>query len=131
MDIDPIVRLMVVCEDVQVSPGSPESVDLLGLMHAIRSREDPAFPLLHPGLCVFLQITGRGRGKARVVGVAADTERPIFASPTHHLDLGSDPLAVRGLVFRLRGCIFPGPGLYYIQFRYNEKVVAQQTLTLR
>jgi hypothetical protein len=130
-DIDPVVRHMLVCEDVQASADSPEKINVLGLVHTIRSREDPPFPLLHPGLCVYLQLTCRGSGEARIVAVHGDTDRPIFATPSHMLHFGTDPLAVLGVVFRIRGCPFPEAGLYWMQFRYKEKVIAQQPLLLR
>lgn len=131
IDIDPIVRHMIVCEDVQPSMDSPEKMNVLGLVHTIRSQEEPPYPLLHPGLCVYLQLTCRGSGDARIVAVQADTDQPIFATPIHTLHFGTDPLAVLGVVFRIRGCPFPEAGLYWIQFRYNNSIIAQQPLLLR
>jgi hypothetical protein len=132
IDIEPVVRLMLLCDDVQSDPMAPNKINVFGLVSAIRSSEDPAFPLRHPELCVYLQLVGgRGTGDGWIVGLHADTNQIVFRSPAHSLSFEPDPLAVQGAVFRLLECPFPEPGLYSIEFWYNDKVIARQPLLVR
>jgi hypothetical protein len=78
---------------------------------------------------VYLVLTdARGSGDAAIAAVHADSGRLIFTSPSHTLSFGSHPLAIRGLVFRIRDVVFPEPGLHWVEFRYNGKVLARQLL---
>jgi hypothetical protein len=130
--VDPFVRHMLLCEDIRRDPNNPKKVDVLGLLNTIQAVGEPAFPLRLPVLCVYLEVAGgRGTGQARVDCRQADSGRVIFSNPTHDLTFSPNPLAVRSLVFRISDCIFPGPGLYWIQFCYNQKALAEQPLIVR
>jgi hypothetical protein len=131
-DIEPVVRHMLLCDDVQRDPTDPHKVNVLGLVSTIRSSGEPPFPFRHPELCVYVVLTGgRGTGEAEVAAVHADSDRLIFSTPRHALKLGPDPLAIRGMAFRIRGGLFPQPGLYWFEFRYNGKALARQPLVVR
>ena len=129
----PVVRLLVVCEDIRVTdPTRPRRVSLDGLIHAIYPSGQPRYPCRRPVLCVFAQLTEcRRLGIARIEIREADTDTVVFRTPTHRLPLGNDPLAVHGLRFRLLGCTFPAPGLYWVQLWYDNSLLAQQSLALR
>lgn len=130
--MNPTVRYLIVCEDIQTDPIYPLRVSLLGLLNSIRSIDEPAFPLLYAELCVFVQLTEcRGVGTGRIDIVHADTNTVVFRTKTHSLPLSNDPLDVRGLSFRIRNCLFSSAGLYWIQFWYNNETIAQQPLLLR
>lgn len=131
-DIDPVVRHMLVCDDVQPHADFPNKVNVLGLISTVRAVSDPAYPLQVPQLSVYLAVTGgRGTGTATIIVKHADTELVIFRSASHHITLPADPLAVLGLVFRIRDGVFPQPGLYWVEFEYNEKVLTRQPLLVR
>jgi hypothetical protein len=130
--MEPIVRHMLLCDDAQPDPGSPRKVNVCGLVSIIQPEPDIPFPLSHPELCVYLQVTGgRGAGQGRIVAVRADTDQVVFASAAHPITFGPDPLAVLGIVFRIQDCVFPEPGLYWIQFRFNGKTIAYQPLLVK
>lgn len=115
---DPVVRHMLLCEDVRTSRDNPSQVDVFGLVSAIRSLADPPFPLRYPVLCVYLQVTeGRGTGEGKIVAVHADSDHVAFATEAYHISFGPDPLAVMRIIFRVRNCIFASPGLYWIEFK--------------
>jgi len=131
-DLAPMVRHMLLCEDVRTDPANPKKVNVFGLVSTIQAVPDAAFPVCHPELCVYLQVTGgRGTGEGKIVAVQADTEQVVFTSSPHPIALGADPLAVLGLVFRIQDCIFPQAGLYWIQFRFNDNIIAEQPLLLK
>jgi hypothetical protein len=130
--VNPTVRYLIVCEDVQTDPDNPRRVTLVGLLSAIRSVEQPPFPLLYRELCVFLQLTEcRGPADGRIEVRHADSDQPVFRTRTRTIPFATDPLEVVGVTFRLRNCMFRAPGLYWIQFWYNEQMIAQQPLVLR
>jgi hypothetical protein len=131
-EVHPVVRYLIVCEDVQTDPGNPRRVTVVGLISAIRSLEQPPFPILYRELCVFLQLTGcRGAAEGRVEVQHADSGQVVFRTRARTIPFGSDPLEVVGVVFRIRNCLFQESGLYWVQFWYNEQMIAQQPLLLR
>lgn len=128
----PTVRYLILCEDVQIDPDHPRRVSLVGLISTIRSLEEPPFPLWHREICIFLQLTEcRGPGEGRIEIHHADSDQTVFSTSTRTLPLGSDPLDVFGMTFRIRNCCFQQAGLYWVQFWYNGQVLAQQALLLR
>ncbi|MGD9714627.1 MAG: hypothetical protein AB7V46_21600, partial [Thermomicrobiales bacterium] len=90
------------------------------------------FPTYHPLLTILLHLTGgRGSGVVKIVGVHADSDQVVFATPQRTIQFPNDPLAVYGLVFRILDVPIPARGLYYIQFQYNEQMIHQQPLLIR
>jgi hypothetical protein len=133
-DVCPVVRYLVVCEDRATDAGSTHSITLTNLISAIRSVEEPAYPLLYRELCIYAQLTDcRGAADVRVTVVHADTGEFAYAGPPSpwRASLPNDPLAVGGLRFRIRNVHFPRQGLYWVQFWYNGEVLAEQPLVLR
>jgi len=130
--IEPTVRYLIPCEDVQADADNPRRVTLVGLINAIRSLDEPPFPLLYRGMCVFLQLTEcRGPAECRIELQHADTGQVIFRTRTRSIPFGADPLEVFGAIFRMRNCLFQESGLHWVQFWYNGKMLAQQPLVLR
>jgi hypothetical protein len=130
--VDPVVRHMLLCEDIRRETNNPKKIDVLGLLNTLEALEEPAFPLHLPVLCVYMEVTGgRGTGQAHIDCRQADSGRVVFSSPAHALTFPPNPLAIRGLVFRISACRFPEPGLYWIQFCYNQRMLAEQPLVVR
>jgi hypothetical protein len=128
--VHPTVRYLIVCEDVQTDPDNPRRVTLVGLISAIRALEQPPFPLLYREICVFLQLTEcRGPADGRIEIHHADSGSVVFRTRT--IPFGNDPLEVVGATFRIRNCLFQESGLYWVQFWYNEQMIAQQLLLLK
>jgi hypothetical protein len=120
--LNPVVRYMVLCDDILRDSSNPRRVHLIGPISAIRSSATPPFPSEHPKLCIFLHLTDcRGNGNIRVDIVHADSDVTIFRSQVWPVQFSGDPLEVYGLVFRLQQIPFPEPGLYWVQFWYNEQ----------
>jgi hypothetical protein len=127
----PVVRNLIVCEEIITDPKNPKRVSLLNLVHSIRPMRQPPYPLVQPRLAVFLQLTGcRGRGEVRVAIREADTDEVIFTTETHRVAFPNNPLALHGFRFRLFGCRFPEPGLYWLEFFFDNQVLGQQPITL-
>jgi hypothetical protein len=130
--VHPVVRHLIVCEDVQTDPSNPRRITLVGLLSAIRSIESPPFPLLYQEMCAFLLVTEcRGPAEGRIEIHQADTGRVVYRTKTRTIPFTADPLEIQGMTFRLRNCPFDEPGLYWVQFWYNDQMIAQQPLLLR
>jgi hypothetical protein len=128
--IRPVVRCLLVCEDIVLDPANSRKVTLVGLTHAIRALE--GFPLCQAELCVLVQLAdARGTGHMRIEITEADTGRVVFRTRTRNTSFGNDPLEVVGVRFRIRNCTFPAAGLYWVQFWYNDELLEQQPLVLR
>jgi hypothetical protein len=130
--IPPVVRHMILCQEVRRDPLQPNSLSLERVITTIISRDDPPFPLHYPGLCVCLFLSGgRGKGNGSVAFRFADTDERVSGTAPRPLTFGPDPLAVEGVVFNVRDIRFRVPGLYVVQFLFNDHVLAQEYLTVR
>ena len=119
------------CEDVQTDAEHPHRVTLVGLLSSIHSLDEPAFPLLYRELCVFLQLTGcRGPAEGRIE-IRSEDQSVLFRTRTRTVPFSNDPLEIAGVTFRIRDCRFQEPGLYWVQFWYNEQMIAEQSFILR
>jgi hypothetical protein len=127
--VQPVVRVMLICDDVRPHADNPQKLDIFGLVSRIQPTSDPPFPLMRPELCIFLQLTGgRGAGDGQVVCVDADSGKAVFCSPRRRITFPRNPLSVVGLVYRLFDCPFRKAGLYWVEFRYNGSVLDKQPL---
>jgi len=124
----PLVRHMLLCDDVQQSTSSPQKVNVLGLLSTIYVDHDARFPVGF-GCCVYVVLTEvRGPGTARVAIRAAETETLCYLGTSHRIEFRSDPLSVYGMTFRITHCRIPGSGLYWVEFRYNEVVLSREPI---
>jgi hypothetical protein len=131
-DPAPVVRHMLLCDDVRADPDSPEKINIHGHVTRIRSGDQPPFPLRHPSMCVYVVVSGgRGEGEFRIVVKEADPNEVVFASPGHRIAFPADPVAVVGIVFRILDCPFPRPGLYVVHLEFNRRSLAQEPLVVR
>lgn len=128
--LPPVVRHMVLCDDVQQGPSGKHNV--MGVTSFIRSEAEPPYPHSHPLLCVFLLLTiGRGTGSVRILVRHAASGEEIAGTSLRTLNFPRDPLQVHSLVFRVLGCRSPEPGLYYVEFEVDGKPIATEPLLLR
>jgi hypothetical protein len=128
----PVVRYLVLCEDVHADQVDPQRITLVGLISTLRSLEEPPYPILKQEICAYLQVTGcRGAAQGHVEIRHADSDEVVYRTRTRTIPLVTDPLEVVGIAFRLRDCLFPKPGLYWVEFWYNDEVLAQQPLLMR
>lgn len=96
------------------------------------SLENPPFPLRYREIGVFVQLTEcRGPADGRIEVYHADSGQIVFRTRTRTIPFGNDPLEVVAAIFRIRNCLFQESGLYWVQFWYNEKMIAQQPILLR
>jgi len=124
---------MMVCEDVVPDATNRNRLSLLRVVHAIKPKVGVEYPLTHPQLCAFAQLTeGRGTGQMRVEVRHADMDEVVYRSPTVEVKFpGNDPLTIHGVYFRFLKIQFPSPGLYWIQLWYDDSLLIQNPVVLR
>ena len=129
--IAPFVRLMLLCDSVEVSPDNPRKVDVYGLLTSARPAPDSGGYPVRVSFCVYLAVTGgRGEGEVKIVVLDSESNEVAYESLARKIDFGADPLLVRGIIFRILGCPFPRRGLYWVEFRYNDEGVFRQAILL-
>jgi hypothetical protein len=130
--IPPILRHMLVCDGVDRAQTTHPRLNVLGVMHTIRAKPGQSFPLPHPGLCVYIVLTGGvGSADVQIRVVEADSGIDLFGSPVHRVTYPTDRHEVSGIVFRITECVFPRPGLYWVEFHHDGVVVRQEPITVR
>jgi len=63
--------------------------------------------------------------------VFVDDEETLFSVPPVTLDLGQDPLAVRGWAKKLTNVVFEKPGLYEFRLLCDNEILAREQILLR
>lgn len=127
----PIVRYFIVCDRVEQSPDGRQ-VSLINLISTIRALPNAPYPRIHPGLWLFAQMTdGLGPFDFSIQLVNLDDDRSIFVLPPVKLDLGQNPLAVRGWAKRLLNVLFEKPGMYEFRLLCDGDVIASAPIRLR
>jgi hypothetical protein len=169
--IPPVVRYMIVCDDVLTNSQHSTKPVIVGLYFArpgwtltrsvseerkrrasltLRVSVYPSrivsfltawsittsvhanqYPFRLPKLCVFLVLTdGRGQGIAKLQLIDDATDQ-LLVEFSHLLTWPPNPLIVAGIPWRLSDLEFPQPGMYRIEFLYDDQYLAHQTLEAR
>ena len=129
--VPPYIRRMIVGENVVRHSDDPLDVSIGRVVGSIDTGVESGYPAYHPELCVYVEYSAaRGPGTVRVVIWHADGDQ-VFGSRTHPVAHGDDPLEVRSVIVRIQNCRFNEPGLYWVDFRYNDEVLVSQPLIVR
>lgn len=132
MAVAPVVRYMILCQDWSSHPENANRLDITGLLSNIDSFDDPSYPVLLAELCCIVALTEcRGAGVAWLECINDATQQREFRSPTHRIELGTDPLAVIIVPFRIRNCRFREPGVYTFRFWFDDMQPGDCPLRLR
>jgi hypothetical protein len=131
--VTPSVRYMIVCDEVQKDDSRPGKLTIVGLTSLVIWPSETMTAVSLERLVVLLILTdGRGIGMGRIVFVNEETGKPVFGTPARRISFeGKEPTGHYGVTFALRDCRFPAPGVYLVQFLFNDTVVSQQLVTVR
>jgi hypothetical protein len=124
----PRVQAMVLCDAAEESDQEKTVFQLTG----VRSwMEVLSFPAFCPKLCIYLQISGHeGHANCHIEINRVETEDVIFKTVSKTINL-QGPMSVVPMVFRLRNCVFPAPGVYYVQVFHERKLIGERPLILQ
>jgi hypothetical protein len=131
--VTPNVRYMIVCDHVLKEETRSGKLTIVGLTSLVVWPAEATTPVSLEQLVVLLILTdGRGIGLGRILFVNEETGLPVFGTPARRISFeGKDPTGHYGVTFALRDCRFPEPGVYSVQFLFNEMVLSQQLITVR
>ncbi len=128
----PVVRYMIVCDDILTDPRRPGKPMLVGLICLIAPDGSSPYPFWLDQMSVLLILTeGRGVGSCQLRLVFEETGQVVWETTPQPVAFGLDPLALHGIVFRDRHVPFPSAGVYFVQFWYNDHLLAQQPVRAR
>jgi len=124
----PRVQAMVVCDQIEESDEEIGVYQLSGVRSAL---DVPSFPAFRPRFCVFVQMSGhRGEAHCRVGIRHSASDDVIYQTKAKTISFG-DPTLVVPVVFRLRNCVFPQPGLYYVEILHELKLIGERRLQVQ
>src|SRR5207245_2876073 len=123
----PRVHAMVLCDDLEITPGEDPVFNLFGVRTLIKA---DSFPYSHPHLCVYMQATGHaGTAECHVVAVHAENDSALLSTPGRQVQfLG--PLTIVPVWWKIGRCSFPGPGLYYFQVYFGHRLACERLLVV-
>lgn len=123
----PRVQAMLICDDVTGSAQEKGVYYLNGVRHTISFA---AFPATRQYLCVFLHLSGhRGEATCKASIYQALTDAKVFESNPKVIKF-DEPTIVVPFLLRLRNCVFPAPGVYYVEVVADGKVIGERRLEL-
>jgi hypothetical protein len=123
----PRVHVMVMSDAITTSEGEENVFDLIGIRSELRA---PVFPYLHPQMIVYLQVTGhQGRVLLQIRIEESATDNLVLATPLQECEF-QDPLSFSQVAFSLDACVYPRPGLYYVQVYHEGKLIGERSFRL-
>jgi hypothetical protein len=123
----PRVHVMVLCDAIEPGTDDENVLNLLGVRTQIVA---DGFPYAHEDINVYLQMTGHaGRSECRIAIADADSDEEIATTEAQEITLNG-PLVVVPFRFTLEDCVFPAPGLYYVQAYCDRKLLCERILLL-
>jgi hypothetical protein len=133
LTIVPRARYLILCDDVVPDEKRPGKFLIVGLTTLVNWPVNSTNPVRLEKLVAYLILTdGRGTGKGQIVCFNEETGVKIFSSQANRISFeGKDPAGHHGLIIRVRDCRFPQPGVYVVQFLFDDILVSEQLITVR
>ena len=130
--IPPIVRQMIVCDEIVADPKNGNRLNTMGLAQSISPSKGDDYPLKHPKLSVLISFSGGvGSGRFHVAIRSEETGEVIRKTDIHTIQHHAQRNHVSGVTIRIVDCVFEEPGVYWIEFVYEGRVLSQYPLFLR
>jgi hypothetical protein len=127
----PVVRQMVLCEEVVREGEGGRSVSLLRLVANIRPTHEPPYPHVLPRLSIYIQLTAcRGPAQVRFRVIHANSNVVVWQGPPRTVMFPNDPLHVAGFSQQILNLPLALPGLYEVEFEYNGQVLETRPFVL-
>jgi hypothetical protein len=124
---DPILKAFVLCEAITDFPGGLNQRDLHGAGLSIVRPSGP-FPFKH-SFWVYIEITDQQAAAGiQLALMRADSGRRHFFREVTVTQ--SEPLSNMRVSIRLFGCVFPVPGIYFLELWYDGSWLLDQRLEL-
>ena len=127
--MNPVVRNLIVCEDMLRDPKNSNRMTLVNVISTIRPTDDVGFPLSVPQICIYFQVTEcRRQGTIHLRIIHSGSRHVVCRTTDRVLTFPNRPLDVVGIPFRILECTFPTPGLYDVELWFGSDCLAQQPI---
>jgi hypothetical protein len=121
----PTFNAMLICDNTIREEGTGK-ISLIGIFGVVYS---PAFPAVHPSLCVYLNIADAlGRYRLRLDLMQADSMR-VIGRGEGELEV-TDRERPAEFVFQLLGLAFEGPGRYQFNLYANNELLGSKSFNV-
>jgi len=124
----PRVQAMVLCDDVVESE---HEADVNSLIDVRAVLDVPGFPAVRAQVCVFLQMSGHRGDAVLRIEIEEIASGDVILETEPMAVVFDDPGFVVPVYFRMPNCVFPSPGLYYVQVYHDDKLIGERPLRLR
>jgi Family of unknown function (DUF6941) len=122
----PRVQAMMLCDELVESDFETNVYNLTGVRSVIES----PFPAVVGRLCVFAHMSGHeGEALIHVEIDHVESANVIFQTESKRVNF-LDPTLVVPVAFILIDCVFPSPGVYYVQVIHEQKIIGERPLVL-
>jgi hypothetical protein len=125
-----LVKAFILCDDAREQPGAAK-FDLtgVGLAFIQSGQAVPSSGMFKYTLWAYVQLyDDKPQGRARLALMRADSERRYFfreMAINHH-----NRLRPTSVIVRLLDCEFPGRGVYFLEFWYDDEWLGDQRLDI-
>jgi uncharacterized protein DUF6941 len=121
----PYVRHMLLCSNAVTEANN---VTIQGLLSTINGETFP----YSGGFSVVLSLSeGRRPGEGRIRIVDSDNGEECYLGRPFLIPFENAPLKSYLVTFRVTRCTFPRPGLFTVEFLFENVMIAQESLLLR
>ncbi len=128
--LQPLIKSMILCEDVLPGPAGSGNVHLMNVFGAIQPSAGSAFPYRFSQLCVFLQLTdAEGEGGGSIKIRSAEDDQLVFTTAEHRIQF-ADRLQLKWVLFRIKDCTFPASGVYFIEFYLDGRWIVDRAVRI-
>ena len=125
MDLHPVVRQMLLCDDYELVESAASRINLYGLITSLRADEIAGIGYAEL-LCVLVVVSdARGLHRISLECQSVDTEDFVFRTQVREIQFGRDPLRVSSIGYRIRDCVFREIGTYVVRLRAGSTVLSE------
>ncbi|MGI8980514.1 MAG: DUF6941 family protein [Pirellulaceae bacterium] len=120
---------MLLCDSVSADPSNRKKVTVQGLLSSI-SCKGKTFPVSGE-FSVYLQLSECRRPGEGWIRVVDDSDEEVHRGQRFTLNFSGDPLETYAIAIRLENCVFPEPGVYFVEFVFEGNLLAKEPLLVR
>lgn len=130
MNVHPVVRHMLLCDDYKLVDEETNRIDISGLMTGVVSNHAFGFGFVDTLAVLIVVSDARGLHRVSLECQSIDAEDFVFRTSPRPVQFGRDPLRVSSIGFRIRDCVFPELGGYIVRFLVDDVVLSETYLVV-
>ncbi len=127
---EPVLKAFILCEDIRENPALPDTMDLIGAgLMVLPWTPVPPLPTCKHSFWVYFQLSDdKPEGKAQLALRRADSGRAYFFREM--IVEYQDPVTPTAMKVLVLDCEFPVREVYFVEWWYDDRWLADQRLEL-